>query len=263
VSLEALVFDVDGTLADTEEAHRLAFNAAFRSTGLDWHWSASRYRELLNVAGGKERLAHFIESLGLPPSEAAGLQRRIPRIHEAKTRAYAELVSAGAVPLRTGIARLIEEAHAAGLELAIASTTTAANVDVLIENLLGTEVRSWFRVVATGDAAPNKKPAPDVYRLALEGLGCSPASCAAFEDSDLGVCAAKAAGLYTVAVPTVWTADHDLSKADLVLPALGDPDRPLAPEPAARIGAGWLGASNLAALHAEWLRGQSRRSTRS
>ncbi len=250
--LEALVFDVDGTLADTEEAHRRAFNAAFRVHGLDWDWTPEVYGVLLNVAGGKERLTHWVGSLAVAPEERDRLRGQVPEIHATKTREFAGLVAQGELRPRTGIARLIGEARGRGVPLGIASTTTLANVEALVPALLGEEALSWFDVVAVGDVVPRKKPAPDIYQLAVRRLGAAPEHCAAFEDSDLGVRAARAAGLFTVAVCTRWTREHDLSSAHLQLPSLGDPDAPLDSESADRIGGPWLDVDRLAARHGSW-----------
>lgn len=245
----ALIFDVDGTLADTEEAHRQAFNAAFLVHGLGWEWSAALYGELLGVTGGKERIGKYLESLALPAAEQDAARRLVPLVHSTKTRLFTELVEMGNVPLRPGVARLIGEARAAGVPLAIASTTTPANVNALLTRTLGLGALGWFGAIATGDVVPNKKPAPDIYRLALGTLRLPAEGCVAIEDSALGVRAAKAAGLYTIAVPTRWTAGQDLSAADLLLPSLGDPQQPLDAAAAARIGgARMLGLAELEPL---------------
>ena len=250
MSLAALIFDVDGTLADTEEAHRQAFNAAFLTHGLAWDWSPSCYGELLRVTGGKERIARHLAALRLPAAETTRLERLVPLIHSTKTRAFAEFVEMGNVPLRPGVARLIAEARTAGVRLAIASTTSPDNVRSLLARTLGTAALGWFDVISTGDVVPNKKPAPDIYRHALGSLRLPAERCVAFEDSELGVRAAKAAGLYTIAVPTRWTASQDLTAADLLLASLGEPDRPLDAAAQRRIGAKWLGLRELVALKA-------------
>ncbi len=245
----ALIFDVDGTLADTEEAHRQAFNAAFLAHGLGWEWSAEEYGELLGVTGGKERIGKYLDALPLPAGDREALRRLVPLVHRTKTQLFTEFVGMGNVPLRPGVARLIGEARAAGVPLAIASTTTPANVNALLTHALGLSAPGWFGAIATGDVVPNKKPAPDIYLLALGTLRLPAAGCVAIEDSALGVRAAKAAGLYTVAVPTSWTAAQDLGAADLVLPSLGDPREPLNAAAAARLGgAKMLGLAELERL---------------
>jgi HAD superfamily hydrolase (TIGR01509 family) len=250
MTLEALIFDVDGTLADTEETHRQAFNAIFMQYELGWEWSPSRYAELLNVSGGQERLAVFVDSLKVPERERDRLRGLVPAIHREKTRLFNELIADGRARFRPGVARLIGEAREAGLKLAIASTTTSANVDALIRTNLGPDARRHFAAIACGDQVPDKKPAPDLYRLVLGELGLPAAVCVAFEDSGNGVKAAKAAGLFTVATPTVWTAAQDFSAADLVLASLGDRNAPLDAAATQRVGAQWLGVRELRALHA-------------
>lgn len=250
VRIEALIFDVDGTLADTEEAHRQAFNDAFRAHGLEFWWSRGLYRELLQVTGGKERLAAFFDRIRPPPSERERLSGLIPRLHATKTAFYLESMKMGRVPLRPGVRRLMDEGRAAGVRLAIASTTSPDNVSALLEGALGDDALAEFSVVATGDVVPRKKPAPDVYLLALGHLGIAPHRAVAFEDSAIGVAAAKAAGVFTVAAPTDWTRGQDLAAADLVLPSLADPDSPLEPADTWRIGAPYLGLEQLAIFHA-------------
>lgn len=222
MTLQALLFDVDGTLADTEETHRQAFNAAFLELRLPYEWDASHYERLLRVSGGKERLAHFFDSLPVPAAERARLIASVGHLHRVKTERYAELVASGGSPLRPGVARLLDEAFAAGLRVGIASTTTSANVAALLEAELGPGSNRRFAVIACGDVVPEKKPAPDIYRLALSVLGLGPAAAVAFEDSANGLAAAKAAGLYTVVTPTRWTRSQDFGRADLERENLGD-----------------------------------------
>ncbi|MDP2869504.1 MAG: HAD-IA family hydrolase [Methyloversatilis sp.] len=246
---DALIFDVDGTLADTEEAHRTAFNLAFEQQGLGWNWSRADYRRLLTTTGGKERIARHIGALDLTDAERAGLLDRLPQIHAAKTRFYSAVVRDGAVPLRPGVARLLDEAGHAGCRLAIASTTTAINVDALLHATLGARALERFAVIACGDQVAAKKPAPDIYLLALEHLGVRADQAIAFEDSLNGLRAARAAGLWTVITPTFWTEDSDFSDADLVLPQLGDAASPLPDEPGTRLRhLAWLGFDELCRL---------------
>jgi len=224
--LKALIFDLDGTLADTEETHRQAFNAAFIEFGLWWDWSPPLYARLLAISGGKERLRHYIGTLGVPAAERARLLQTVPALHETKTRIYTGLVVRGQRPFRPGVLPLLRAARAAGLRLAIASTTTSANVAALLQANLGAASDIGFEVIACGDQVKEKKPAPDIYRLALASLRLSPESCIAFEDSLNGLRASKAAGLVTVVTPSGWTVEQDLSAADLVLPSLEGLDLP-------------------------------------
>lgn len=224
--LKALIFDLDGTLADTEETHRQAFNAAFIEFGLWWDWGPPLYQKLLEISGGKERLRHYIGALGAPAAERARLVEIVPALHDTKTRIYTELVIRGQRPFRPGVLALLRAATEAGLKLAIASTTTAANVSALLQANLGAGSDIRFDVIACGDQVSDKKPAPDIYRLALASLRLPAESCIAFEDSLNGLRAAKAAGLVTVVTPSGWTVAQDLSAADLVLPSLEGLDLP-------------------------------------
>jgi HAD superfamily hydrolase (TIGR01509 family) len=222
MSVEALIFDVDGTLADTEEAHRIAFNSAFEQHRLGWTWDRTEYRQLLEIAGGKERIAAYIDSLPVSASERRNLLARVPELHADKTRLYGEVVNAGGVPLRDGVERLLNEALEQGCHLAIASTTTAANINALLNATLGPRGLDLFAVIACGDQVRAKKPAPDIYRLALDTLGLPPEQALAVEDSAHGLRAATAAGLWTLVTPTFWTQDGDFRAAGLLLPDLGE-----------------------------------------
>jgi HAD superfamily hydrolase (TIGR01509 family) len=220
-TLSALIFDVDGTLADTEQVHRAAFNAAFAAAGLHWHWSEALYAELLGVAGGKERIAHYWNRLA--PDQARRATDTVAALHVSKTRHYETMVSSGQVALRPGVLRLIREARAARLPLAIATTTTGANIDALLRTPLGADWRSLFVAVCDGSTAGHKKPAPDVYLAALDALGLAPSDCLALEDSENGLRAARAAGIPTLITPIAYTRHQRFDGALLVLPHLGDP----------------------------------------
>ena len=250
MSCEALIFDVDGTLADTEELHRQAFNRAFAECHLDWSWDEELYGELLRVTGGKERIASYIERLRLPLSERHCLHALIPEIHRLKTCLYRQLIGEGQVRLRSGVRRLMLEARLTGVRVAIASTTSPENIGPLLEAGLGTGALTWFDAIAAGDVVRNKKPAPDIYNVALQTLDVAPAHAIALEDSTIGVQSAKAAGLFTVATPSIWTRNQNFEAADLLLGSLGDPDEPLMPVDEARLGARYLSLERLTALHA-------------
>lgn len=215
--LEALIFDVDGTLAETEEVHRHAFNRAFAEAGLDWFWDVPTYAWLLKVTGGKERIAAWQGRLGQAPDHDL-----IARLHAAKTELYVAAVAAEGLRLRPGIGEMIGEARAAGLRLAIATTTSRPNIDALSRSLFGRPADEVFDVIAAGDEVARKKPAPDVYHLALARLGLPAASCLAVEDSANGVAAAIAAGLRVLACPGIYGAGDDLSPATLLLASFAD-----------------------------------------
>jgi HAD superfamily hydrolase (TIGR01509 family) len=239
--LAALIFDVDGTMADTEEAHRVAFNLAFERYRLAWNWSPGAYRELLQITGGKERLGHYIRTQPLSDAERRRLLALVPDLHAEKTRFYSSIVADGAIALRSGVARLIDEARSAGCRLGIASTTTAVNIDALLQATLGAGGRNLFATIACGDQVRAKKPAPDIYRLALRGLGVEPQQAVALEDSANGYRAATAAGVPTVVTTNYWTSEHEFPEGAWVLPGLGDPWQPLVGEPGLRLRhASWL-----------------------
>jgi len=225
--LKALLFDVDGTLADTErDGHRVAFNAAFDDYGTGWHWDIELYGKLLAVTGGKERMKYyaseFLHNNNLPDN----FEQLVPELHAAKTRHYTEMLSAGTIPLRPGIERLLNEARKENLRLAIATTTTPDNVTALLEHTLGSNSLGWFDVIAAGDIVPAKKPASDIYDFALREMQLAPWECLAFEDSHNGILASMGAGIPTIITVNDYTVDHDFNGALLVLDTLGEPDQP-------------------------------------
>ena len=220
--LQALIFDVDGTLADTEAAHRAAFNLAFEQAGLDWVWDEALYTRLLDVSGGKERLLHYWTQRHpeVRDVDGAGVRDTIARLHELKTAAYEAMVNDGAVSLRPGVLHLIDAASQAGLQLAIATTTSPVNIAALLRAAIGSDWRQFFGIVEDASTAAIKKPHPQVYLQTLQRLQLPAAACLAFEDSANGLRAARGAGLATVITPTGFTADHDFSGALKVLPNL-------------------------------------------
>ena len=225
--LKAFIFDVDGTLSDTErDGHRVAFNQAFDEYDLGWHWSVETYGKLLAVTGGKERMKFYVEKFLDKDDIPEGIEAKIPELHAAKTRHYTELLSTGAIPLRPGVERLIHEARERGYRLAIATTTTPENVTALLTHTLGADSIDWFEVIAAGDVVPAKKPAADIYDYALSEMNLSADECIAFEDSENGIKSSTGADLCTIITINDYTRDHDFSKASVVLDQMGEPGQP-------------------------------------
>jgi len=210
--LRALLFDVDGTLAETEEGHREAWNAAFAAHGLGWSWDRDLYRQLLQIAGGRERLAHYANGrLGTAD---------LVRIHADKDRRYRDAAASGRIALRPGVAALIAEARKREIRLGIATTTSRSNVEALVKGTLGEEAIAWFAVWACAEDAAAKKPDPAVYHVAIERLGLAPEEVVAIEDSRNGLLAADRAGIRVVFSPSLYMSGDDASEAMLVLPDL-------------------------------------------
>jgi HAD superfamily hydrolase (TIGR01509 family) len=222
--LQGLIFDVDGTLANTErDGHRVAFNQAFEAAGLDWHWSVELYGQLLAIAGGKERIEYYLRRYQPDFKPSQDLNDFVVHIHQLKTKYYLELLRDGTIQLRPGVKRLITEARDAGMSMAIATTSILPNVIALLEKYLDL---SWFEVIAAGDIVPAKKPAPDIYNYVLDKMKLPVQNLLVFEDSDNGLVAATAAGLKTIVTVNNYTEQQDLHQAILVISDLGEPEQP-------------------------------------
>ncbi|WPF89444.1 HAD family hydrolase [Cyanobacterium aponinum UTEX 3222] len=227
MSLKGIIFDVDGTIAETErDGHRIAFNRAFERENLSWHWDVDLYGELLEIGGGKERIRYYISNYLPSFNINQSLDEFIAHLHLLKSRYYRQLLENNSIPLRLGVKRLIQEAYSQGVKVAIASTASVANVEALLETSLGNPMASWFEVIAAGDMVERKKPAPDIYLLALEKLNLSPHECIAIEDTNQGLTAAVKAGLKTVVTVNQYTEKQNFDEAILVLNHLGEKDLP-------------------------------------
>jgi HAD superfamily hydrolase (TIGR01509 family) len=215
--LQALIFDVDGTLAETEkDGHRIAFNQAFKNAGLSWEWDVNLYRKLLKVAGGKERIRYYLDNFidFQPPHN---LDEFIANLHSTKNQFYQDLLVNATIPLRMGVENLIIEADVQGIRLAIATTSALPNALALLDNTLGSD---YFEVIAAGDIVANKKPAPDIYNYVLEKLNLPTENCLVIEDSEAGLNAATNAGLKTVITVNDYTKNDNFDSALLVLNSL-------------------------------------------
>jgi len=222
--VKAIIFDCDGVLVDTErDGHRVGFNLAFKEFGIDAEWSVERYGKLLLVAGGKERMRAYFDEDGWPANAQTDEAKDalILALHKRKTAITADLVSQGGMPIRPGILRIIDEAIANGVRLGVCTTSNAAFIDAVLD-LMGPERKGKFEFVHAGDVVKKKKPAPDIYLLALETLGLPPHQCIVVEDSRNGLLAATGAGLPTIITTSTYTIDEDFDEAAKVVPELGD-----------------------------------------
>ncbi|PSH02729.1 MAG: haloacid dehalogenase [Acidobacteria bacterium] len=227
----ALIFDCDGVLGDTEPyGHLPAFNQMWKKCGIPWAWTKKQYGEKLRISGGKERMASLFNDsafrirVGVPKSEYIR-KDLIAHWHKEKTVIYEQIINSGAVPARPGVKRLSQEALRAGWKLAVASTSAPSAVQVVLRFAVGDELAQKFLVLA-GDIVQAKKPAPDIYNLALERLQVLPQNCVAIEDSRNGMLAAYAACIPVVVTISEFTVDEDFSDAELVVDSLGDPNGP-------------------------------------
>jgi HAD superfamily hydrolase (TIGR01509 family) len=222
-ALDAILFDFDGTIAETERlGHRVAYNAAFAQLGLDFTWDTALYGELLAVGGGKERIAHYLDRYRNGGREYGDRAELIAAVHERKQKIFSTL--AASIALRPGIRRIVREARAAGLRLAIVTTAARTGVDAVLDR--DPELRVAFDLIAAGDIVPRKKPAPDIYMHVLAELGAQARRCIALEDASIGLQAARAAGIATLVTVSEYTRDEDFSGAAAVLSDLGEPGLP-------------------------------------
>ena len=222
--IKALIFDCDGVLVDTErDGHRVGFNRAFKEFGIDAEWSVDLYAKLLLVAGGKERMRAYFDEFGWPEGVEGDDARDslIAELHKTKTEITSRLVGEGALQLRPGVARIVDEALNSGVRLGVCTTSNPKFIDAVLD-LLGPERKAGFEFVHAGDVVSKKKPDPEIYELAKQSLGLPAHSCVVIEDSRNGLLAAKGAGLPCLITTSTYTVDEDFTEADRVVPELGD-----------------------------------------
>jgi len=238
--LKAIIFDVDGTLAATEETHRQAFNAAFKEFDIPFQWSVSEYIELLNISGGKERILKFLQSKEFAAPGNESLRNYTLKVHQRKSEIYREKLIAGHIGLRNGVERLIKEARQKGISMAIATCTSTANVETVLKSALGEDALSYFETLVSCDLVADKKPSPAVYQYALANLGLKPENCIVIEDTSNGNRSALAAGIKTVISTHPLTVDEDFTGASLVIDQLGEPEKNFAVSSGNSCGAGYV-----------------------
>jgi HAD superfamily hydrolase (TIGR01509 family) len=221
--IKALIFDCDGVLVDTErDGHRVSFNRAFKTKGLNAEWDIPLYGRLLNIAGGKERMKFYFDENGWPDN-ISDKDAFVKELHKLKTDLFMQIIESGELPLRPGVARIVDEAIKKRLKLAVCSTSNERAVNMVVEKMLGKDRKIHFNAILAGDVVSKKKPDPEIYNLALKRLGLKPDECVVVEDSRNGLLAAKAAGMNCIVTTNGYTENEDFSEANLVAPELGDP----------------------------------------
>ena len=249
--LKAMIFDVDGTLAETErDGHREAFNRAFFNHDLDWYWDEELYGHLLAVPGGKERIRFYLKQVHPNRLQQHDTETFIAQLHREKTKHYVELLNTGAIVLRPGVRRLLAEIRDSEVRLAIATTTAYENVEALLVNQLGEDSLGWFECIAAGDVAANKKPAADIFHYCLDELKLTADACLAVEDSQHGLHAAHSAGLSTIVTCNDYTKQEDFGAAKAVFNHLGDPGQPCTQLAGLPNAADFVTLADLQSLHA-------------
>ena len=224
MKLQALLFDCDGVLAETErDGHRVAYNRAMKELGVPGEWSEEEYAEMVLVSGGKERLKYYFNKYPSKFPEDKFNDELIQNIYLRKTGIFKSMVNSGFLPPRPGIARIFREAHESGLLLFICSTSHRESVEALLHHNYGKECVSWFKKLYCGDVVAKKKPAPDIYLLAKDEFNLDANRCFVIEDSRNGLLAARGAGMHCLITQSFYTVKEDFSEADITVNCLGDP----------------------------------------
>ena len=226
MKLNAILFDVGGTIAESEEIHRVSFNEAFKEFGLNWYWDEAIYRELVFIGGGKERIKHYITRAWPEMLKQKNLTKYIESVHKIKGQIYEEFLNDSQLKARPGIIRLLKELKNEKIRLAIVSDTTEENLINLFKKGLGINPIEWFEILAHGGCTIQKKPSPDIYLWTLERLKLPPESCLAIEDAPRGVDSAIDAGLKVLVTPSIYTLEENFEKSSLLLSHLGEPEEP-------------------------------------
>ena len=224
--LSAVLFDVDGTIAETEELHRKSFNESFKEFNLDWFWDKPIYKELINIGGGKERIQHYMKRAWPEMLEYKNLSKYIDSIHKVKNEIYEDYLNEETITFRPGIKRLISELKESRIRIALVSSSSKTNIENLLLKGLQFKSIDFFDLIAHGDCTKNKKPSPEIYEWALEKLKLSAQSCIAIEDSPRGLDSAVAAKIKVIVTPSELTSDENFEDADLVVSDLGEPKEP-------------------------------------
>jgi HAD superfamily hydrolase (TIGR01509 family) len=224
MKLKGIIFDVDGTIADTEEIHRLAFNQTFDEYSIDWHWSVEDYRKILFISGGKERFKKFLNEDNALKSRVENPENFIKELHKRKSENYRSILENGDIELRPGVIRLINEARNKKIQIGVATSSSMANLTTLFTKTLDIEPSELFNSIVTSDTVQEKKPSPAVYQCVLAGLGLEAKTCVAIEDTKNGNLAAMAAGLKTIITTHAYTIDNDFTGAAIVANHLGEAD---------------------------------------
>ncbi len=226
MKIKGLILDVDGTIADTEEIHRQAFNQTFEEYELDWHWSVDDYRELLLISGGKERFKKCLEEDTQLKASIDDPILFIHELHKRKSENYRSILASDGIKLRPGVIRLINDARNQGILIGIATSSSSANLSTLINKTLDMEPEDLFNAIVSSDIVSDKKPSPIVYQCALAELGLAASSCIAIEDTRNGNQAAINSGLPTIITTHLYTTDNNFDGSSLVVDSLGEPTQP-------------------------------------